>query len=732
MHIVARRVNKISLNDQDNYLSFTYSKGTNASSSSGSSSSGAAPSGGETIFANYSDGAQVVRIYDKHKNLLEEKVCGVKQLSKTYDAMNRVDTIIDGETNRYYQYTYDDYDRLCMISETNANGEFIEGSYQEEYTYDIYGNLTKKQINSLGVVYENTYKEDSSHTLEKIAVSGCAFKPKKDKLDRNSGREVYYNNAKICEEAIFYKKIGDHATMLPSSMYYIGKSGDKSEFIKYAYDKMGNITHIYENGKLLARYEYDALSRLVREDNKPLDKTTVWVYDNCGNILKKREFALTLDRKKELEEIDFVDNTYVYDGDKLLSYNGNACRYNAHGNPTLYRGKSVSWRCIKQLVSYDGVTFSYDGFGRRIKKNDIKYVYDSANRLIKQYRETTNGISEEMLFFYDMTGVAGFTYSGAVYLYRKDVQGNIIAILNSNGEILARYFYDAWGNHTVEDNSGVEITDTESIAHLNPFRYRGYYYDTETNLYYLKARYYDPDVGRFISMDDIAYLNPEAINGLNLYAYCGNNPVMHVDENGNAWWEFWNWDWQTILVGVGLVVTAVAAVALSVATFGAGTPVAMGIVAGVTLAAGVLTGINGIATIGEGISGGYNFVRDGLFNEVLGVSDDVYNIYSGVVEGVAIVGSMILGVYQLTGRAQAARYGRKFLGKGYNKVGKSRWASADGLRQMIFDDSHHFLDGVRTTTHFNLYTHAANFLKGKSDITNKLHVFYNLFKMWLR
>ena len=69
--------------------------------------------------------------------------------------------------------------------------------------------------------------------------------------------------------------------------------------------------------------------------SKPLDKTTVWVYDNCGNILKKREFALTLDRKKELEEIDFVDNTYVYDGDKLLSYNGNACRYNAHGNLTL-------------------------------------------------------------------------------------------------------------------------------------------------------------------------------------------------------------------------------------------------------------------------------------------------------------------------------------------------------------------------------------------------------------
>ena len=300
------------------------------------------------------------------------------------------------------------------------------------------------------------------------------------------------------------------------------------------------------------------------------------------------------------------------------------------------------------------------------------------------------------------------------------MQGNIIAILNSNGEILARYFYDAWGNHTVEDNSGVEITDTESIAHLNPFRYRGYYYDTETNLYYLKARYYDPDVGRFISMDDIAYLNPEAINGLNLYAYCGNNPVMHVDENGNAWWEFWNWDWQTILVGVGLVVTAVAAVALSVATFGAGTPVAMGIVAGVTLAAGVLTGINGIATIGEGISGGYNFVRDGLFNEVLGVSDEAYNIYSGVVEGVAIVGSMILGVYQSTGRFKASKAGREYLGKGYKPNGRGGWVSKDGFRQMRLDEGHFNLE--------LMLNQIQNGVRNKTLMNN--HLYFKGFEMW--
>ncbi|MDE7256568.1 MAG: RHS repeat-associated core domain-containing protein [Clostridia bacterium] len=97
---------------------------------------------------------------------------------------------------------------------------------------------------------------------------------------------------------------------------------------------------------------------------------------------------------------------------------------------------------------------------------------------------------------------------------------------------MVKYEYDAWGNHTVKDNNGRVITS--GIGVLNPFRYRGYYYDTETELYYLQTRYYDPEIGRFISQDSIEYADPETINGLNLYAYCGNNPVMNVDPNGTS------------------------------------------------------------------------------------------------------------------------------------------------------------------------------------------------------
>ncbi len=116
-------------------------------------------------------------------------------------------------------------------------------------------------------------------------------------------------------------------------------------------------------------------------------------------------------------------------------------------------------------------------------------------------------------------------YGTASYLYRKNLFGDVTEIYNEAGTLVGKYSYTAFGVCTVE-------LDTSGIATKNPIRYRSYYYDDETELYYLKSRYYDPEVGRFITIDDISYLAPNIINGLNLYAYCGNNPVMNVDPNG--------------------------------------------------------------------------------------------------------------------------------------------------------------------------------------------------------
>ncbi|MDE6442735.1 MAG: RHS repeat-associated core domain-containing protein, partial [Clostridia bacterium] len=96
-----------------------------------------------------------------------------------------------------------------------------------------------------------------------------------------------------------------------------------------------------------------------------------------------------------------------------------------------------------------------------------------------------------------------------------------------DGASVVEYKYDAWGNHKVSGRKA------STIGNINPFRYRSYFYDTETGLYFLQTRYYDPEVGRFLNMDSVSYADPEATNGLNLYVYCANNPVMNMDPSGH-------------------------------------------------------------------------------------------------------------------------------------------------------------------------------------------------------
>lgn len=198
-----------------------------------------------------------------------------------------------------------------------------------------------------------------------------------------------------------------------------------------------------------------------------------------------------------------------------------------YGFPSRYGldGQFCTWY-DNYLSGFGSNTFVRDNRGRRIRKNNILFIYDSQDRLIKQ----SNGVE----FFYDHTGVAGISYNGTLYTYEKDIFGNVISILDRDGRRVVQYMYDAWGNHKIVDGYGNTITSSTHIGIINPIRYRSYYYDTETGLYYLHARYYDPVIGRFISPDDVDYIDPETINGLNLYAYCSNNPVMNVDPTGHS------------------------------------------------------------------------------------------------------------------------------------------------------------------------------------------------------
>ena len=141
-------------------------------------------------------------------------------------------------------------------------------------------------------------------------------------------------------------------------------------------------------------------------------------------------------------------------------------------------------------------------------------------------------------FCYSADGeIVGFAYNNTPYYFVKNLQGDIVGIMNSASELVCTYKYDAWGKCTVYDSSGSVNTSSTFIGNVNPIRYRGYYYDVETGLYYVSSRYYDPEIGRWINVDSVIAGVGDSIQAYNMFAYCLNNPVNMSDSSGN--WPQW-------------------------------------------------------------------------------------------------------------------------------------------------------------------------------------------------
>ena len=328
----------------------------------------------------------------------------------------------------------------------------------------------------------------------------------------------------------------------------------------YTYDVAGNITKIQKadsNGSgnpisawtSYRSYTYDDLCQLTSETNATTGKTYTYTYDNVGNITSKSDGT------------DTITYTYGTDSDagwsKLLtSYNGQPIDYDKIGNPVLYRGATLTWNG-RQLNSYnkDGtsINYTYDADGLRASKtvNDTKTTYQYLDG--KLYYQETNG--DDTYFYYDsygnITAIACYPESGtsSYVLVGTNSLGDVNALYNANGDLLVKYEYDAWGKVIAEtDANGNALTGSaKTWSERNPFRYRGYYYDSETQLYYLQSRYYDPEVGRFLNADgQIAGVGGEAL-GYNTYAYCQNNPIMGYDPTGC-------WDCKGFLIGLGTAI----------------------------------------------------------------------------------------------------------------------------------------------------------------------------------
>lgn len=289
----------------------------------------------------------------------------------------------------------------------------------------------------------------------------------------------------------------------------------KDELV-YKYNSNGNIVEICENAEKIIEYKYNKHFWLIREDNKLFNKTFIYEYDLQGKVIRKIEYNYSIKNEKELRPI-FINNFGYKDinGCKKLQYfNEEVIRYD-NNKPVIYRGEKITWSKIGQLESLgDFALFKYNLNGLRISKtfNNVKtnYLYENDKIILQD-----NGI--KMCFYYGNNDVIAFTLKDEdsvpkYYVYKKNIQGDIVGIYSNSTQIV-KYVYDYYGNQKIfvlvngkfadiVSNSIIKRDSTTkeyiTIAELNPFRFRGCYYDVETGLYYENGKYYDPNLGKFI------------------------------------------------------------------------------------------------------------------------------------------------------------------------------------------------------------------------------------------
>ena len=449
-----------------------------------------------------------------------------------------------------------------------------------------------------------------------------------------------------------YRDISGTATTLQVSQLSYPNLGSGVSF-GYTYDNLGNIaTYTAPDGEVIT-YSYDNQGQLLKAEG---DATYLYVYDSVGNILSAN------------------GHTYSYGNanwkDLLTAFDGNSITYDASGNPTSYYNGTrwtMTWANGRSLATAsDGTTslsFTYDASGLRTSKTvgstTYRYYYAGG----KLMRMTWGGNTID--FFYDESGLPyAMKHNGTVYYYVTNLQGDVMRVVNASGTVVASYDYDPYGK---------VLSATGTLANVNPLRYRGYVYDQETGFYYLNSRYYDPAVGRFISADNYPTTG-QGLNGNNMFAYCGNNPVSRQDDGG----EFWN---IVIGAGVGAVVSGLISVASQVLEnkgianvdwARVGVAAAAGAISGGFAATGIKVNgqmvVNGI--IGAASSGIDTYLKS---NGTASFSEYAKNIAIGT--GIGLVGGRI------GGNGTGTRHLTKSAGQALKRTGNAiSHISRSGLR----------------------------------------------------
>mgnify|MGYP001471887233 FL=1 len=505
------------------------------------------------LLSTYVGDSQIVsNIYSPYNgNLLKVSYANGSVISYTYDEYNNV-TNIKCNDNIVAEYTYNKNGQISVCNDSESG----ETTY---YYYDCNGNLESQFI--LGkdnTLAKSVTTDENGNTVEKTEI-GNNTRTITSGTDSDGKSFVDYNGLKTTEEkdsfgrttSILTKGLKDNKDYKVKYTYADGKGTNStsktvsnltSSFndneiatYSYSYDENGNITQIRLGKDIINKYIYDDKNQLKQEYDYLHNYYINYSLDGNGNIHSVNTQALDRDG---LPTGSPRGNIYYYDDkqwcDKLTGVNGvGNITYDEIGNPLNYRdGMSFTWRNGRWLSTTtlnDGtkVTYRYNANGMRTQKKVgskvTDYYYDSNNNLIAQ--KTDNAT---LFFYYDTeNSPVALSYNGKMFYYVKNLQGDIVKILDEDGNEKASYVYNAWGDIISQSD--------DELASINPLRYRGYVYDEDTTLYYLQTRYYDPTTGRFINADDTAYIGATGtVLSANIFTYCENNPIIKKDINGKV------------------------------------------------------------------------------------------------------------------------------------------------------------------------------------------------------
>ena len=513
-------------------------------------------------------------IFDKYDRLKE--IAGVLvntyDISPTYDGENgyvikgidtvegKLATTQDLIRNTILKYAYED---SCLSRVATVDGSNI--IQEETFVYDGAERLIKDRLsyganNSFESVIEYDKPASECTSNNRVNRYSCYLNGATSPIAKTENKFDEFKRVKDKKFTINsgeFKRTFDFTGARVRSMVEMFDFDTPRPLTSsnYQYDAMGRIVYTSANGSATT-YTYDEYGQLIREDNKALDKTFQYEYNGIGSIMYVHEYPYTpagTEPSGTPTTTSFTYNTSKPDvltkiGNKNVGSNSNGALTSYIRNYTWSNGKlSKFMRGSKMMPGgiYEECNYTYNGFGQRISKtyaydpnpavsNDASfnytktYKYDHSGRLINEKiveSHNLNGNStREFVYLYDESSMVGFTYSlngttPQAYYYQRNLFGDVIAIYNTNGAKIVEYAYDAWGNCTTR------YSLNDNLANDNPIRYRGYYLDIENNFYYLNARYYSPEFRRFISPANVSALNPHAVNGLNLYCYCNNNPI---------------------------------------------------------------------------------------------------------------------------------------------------------------------------------------------------------------